>query len=103
MNYNYTVLIEAEPTGGFHASCPALKGCHSEGETEDEARANIREAIELYIESLRAQNAGVFFVDQCTLRRAANTQTTRFAPNMTAECQLAWISAQPAASDEVRK
>ena len=54
MNYNYTVLIEAEPTGGFHASCPALKGCHSEGETEDEARANIREAIEVYIESLRA-------------------------------------------------
>lgn len=55
------------------------------------------------IESLRAQNAGVFFVDQCTLRRAANTQTTRFAPNMTAECQLAWITAQPATSDEVRK
>ena len=54
MNYNYTVLIEAEPAGGFHASCPALKGCHSEGETENEARANIREAIELYIESLRA-------------------------------------------------
>ncbi len=54
MNYNYTVLIEAEPDGGFHASCPALKGCHSEGETEDEARANIREAIALYIESLRA-------------------------------------------------
>ena len=51
MNYNYTVILEAEPTGGFHAFCPALKGCHSEGETEDEARANIREAIELYIEN----------------------------------------------------
>ena len=59
MNYNYTVLIEAEPAGGFHASCPTLRGCHSEGETEDEARTNIREAIELYIESLHAHGEPV--------------------------------------------
>jgi len=59
MNYNYTVLIEAEPTGGFHAFCPALKGCHSEGETEAEAFANIREAMELYIESLNAHGEPV--------------------------------------------
>jgi predicted RNase H-like HicB family nuclease len=54
MTYNYTVILEAEPTGGFHAFCPALKGCHSEGESEAEARSNIREAIALYIESLNA-------------------------------------------------
>ncbi|MBM4405300.1 MAG: type II toxin-antitoxin system HicB family antitoxin [Chloroflexi bacterium] len=36
----------------FSASCPALKGCRSWGHTYEEALANIREAIELYIEDL---------------------------------------------------
>jgi predicted RNase H-like HicB family nuclease len=36
----------------FHASCPALKGCHSWGHTYAEALANIREAIELYVDDL---------------------------------------------------
>ena len=37
----------------FHASCPALKGCHTWGHTYAEALANIREAVELYVEDLR--------------------------------------------------
>lgn len=37
----------------FHASCPALKGCHTWGNTEAEALANAREAIELYVADLR--------------------------------------------------
>jgi predicted RNase H-like HicB family nuclease len=37
----------------YHASCPALKGCHSWGHTPEEALANIREAVELYVEDLR--------------------------------------------------
>ena len=36
----------------YHASCPALKGCHTWGHTYSEALANIREAIELYVEDL---------------------------------------------------
>jgi len=32
--------------GGYVASCPALPGCHSQGETREEALHNIREAIE---------------------------------------------------------
>ena len=32
--------------GGFNVSCPALQGCHSQGETEEEAINNIQEAIE---------------------------------------------------------
>ncbi len=51
----YTVVFEAQPDGGYHASCPALPGCHSEGETLDEATGNIREAIEVYLESLIAR------------------------------------------------
>ena len=52
--YRYTVILEREPDGGFHAFCPALKGCHSQGDTLDEAIDNIREAIEAYLESVEA-------------------------------------------------
>ena len=51
-SYNYTVLLEKEEDGGYHAFCPILRGCHSQGDTFEEAIANITEAIELYIESL---------------------------------------------------
>jgi predicted RNase H-like HicB family nuclease len=50
----YTVIFDAQPDGGYHASCPALPGCHSEGDTLDEATANIREAMSVYLESLKA-------------------------------------------------
>ncbi len=53
-SYNYTVLLEKELDGGYHAFCPLLKGCHSQGDTIEEAIENITEAIELYIESLLA-------------------------------------------------
>jgi predicted RNase H-like HicB family nuclease len=46
------VMIEADESGGYVVSCPSLPGCYSQGETIDEALANIREAIELYIEVL---------------------------------------------------
>ena len=50
----YTAIFEAQPDGGYHASCPALPGCHSEGDTLEESIANIREAIAVYLESLQA-------------------------------------------------
>jgi predicted RNase H-like HicB family nuclease len=46
----YTVLLEPEEDGGFVASVPALPGCISQGDTRDEALANIREAIAVHIE-----------------------------------------------------
>jgi predicted RNase H-like HicB family nuclease len=53
-NWYYTVLFEPEDDGGYHAFCPTLRGCHSQGDTLEEATANIREAIALYLESLQA-------------------------------------------------
>jgi len=50
----YTVLLEREEDGGYVVSVPALPGCISQGDTRDEALANIREAIALYIEDCRA-------------------------------------------------
>ncbi len=44
------VVLEPSPDGGFTVYVPALPGCISEGETEEEAMANIREAVELYLE-----------------------------------------------------
>jgi len=54
--HNYTVILEKELDGGYHAYCPTLKGCHSQGDTFEDAVANITEAIELYLESLIADD-----------------------------------------------
>lgn len=52
--YTYTVVFEREEDGGYHAFCPSLPGCNSQGDTYDEAVENIRDAIRLYLESLKA-------------------------------------------------
>ncbi len=49
-----------------------------------------------FLELLSNQNTGLFMVDQCTLRRTASTLSMRFQPNLSAECQLSWITTQPA-------
>ena len=50
------VLTPDEEEGGFTVECPAIPGCISEGETVEEALANIQEAIEGCLESLAARN-----------------------------------------------
>ncbi len=47
---NLKVVIETGEDGYFVARVPPLKGCWSQGKTREEALANIREAIELYLE-----------------------------------------------------
>jgi predicted RNase H-like HicB family nuclease len=49
------VTLERDETGMVVAECPAIPGCISQGKTEEEALANIREAIRACIES-RAAN-----------------------------------------------
>jgi predicted RNase H-like HicB family nuclease len=44
------VILEPSEEGGFTVYVPSLPGCVSEGETEEEAILNIKEAIELYLE-----------------------------------------------------
>lgn len=50
----FRVIIEPDEDGIFIASCPSLPGCHSQGATRAEAMANIQEAIEGYVEGLKA-------------------------------------------------
>jgi predicted RNase H-like HicB family nuclease len=65
----YTVVLEEEEDAGFVAHVPALPGCVSQGDTRSEAMANIREAIEVYVEDCRQAGdhvpteAGMEFVE----------------------------------------
>ncbi|HEU5226177.1 MAG TPA: type II toxin-antitoxin system HicB family antitoxin [Ktedonobacteraceae bacterium] len=45
-----TVVLEPSEEGGYTVYVPALPGCISEGDTKEEALANIKEAIKLYLE-----------------------------------------------------
>ena len=48
----YTVILESGRESGYVAICPALPGCVSQGRTKRDARKNVKEAIEAYIEAL---------------------------------------------------
>ncbi|HYU24342.1 MAG TPA: type II toxin-antitoxin system HicB family antitoxin [Thermoanaerobaculia bacterium] len=50
-DFELTIIIERDEDGRFLAVCPALQGCYTEGESEDEARELITDAIRLHIES----------------------------------------------------
>jgi predicted RNase H-like HicB family nuclease len=51
MTGKVSVVIEQDEHG-CHAWCPELKGCQSQGRTIEEVLANIREAVELFLETL---------------------------------------------------
>ena len=54
------VAVVFEPDeGGWHVYAPVLKGVHSFGETRDEARRNVIEAIELWLEVAREQGLSI--------------------------------------------
>lgn len=56
-SYTFGVVLEAdEEAGGFVVHVPALPGCHTEGDTRQEATAMAQDAIAGYIESLLAHN-----------------------------------------------
>jgi predicted RNase H-like HicB family nuclease len=50
MNMRVKVVFEASDEGGYTVYVPGLPGCISEGDTAEEARGNILEAIALYLE-----------------------------------------------------
>lgn len=51
--FQYTAVFEPEEVGGYSVTIPTLPGCVSQGETFEEAIANIKEAAELYLEDLK--------------------------------------------------
>jgi len=52
--YSFQIVIEKEPEDeGYFAYSPTLPGCFSNGKTIEDAKRNIREAIQLHLESMR--------------------------------------------------
>ncbi len=49
----YKAIFEPQEEGGYTVTVPSLPGCISEGDTYEQALANIKEAIVLYLESLQ--------------------------------------------------
>ena len=52
-SYRFTVVVEQDEDGVYIASCPALQGCYSQGDTFEEAVNNVKDAIRLHIEARR--------------------------------------------------
>ena len=49
----FRIVIEQDEDGKYIASCPPLPGCWSQGDTRDEARKNIADAMKGYVDSLK--------------------------------------------------
>jgi len=56
---NYTVVFQKEPEGGYTATVPVLPGCVTYGKDLEEAKKMAKEAIELYLESLKKHNEDI--------------------------------------------
>ncbi len=52
MTYKLTAILEQDKNGVF-ACCPELKGCHTQGDSVEEALANLRQAAGLYLETMK--------------------------------------------------
>lgn len=52
----FTVVLDPSEEGGFNVSVPALDGCFTQGESEDEAIKNAKEAILCYLEGMEKVN-----------------------------------------------
>jgi predicted RNase H-like HicB family nuclease len=55
----FSVVVHTAEEGGCWVEVPALPGCYSQGESVDEALANVREAIGLYLDTLREEGHDV--------------------------------------------
>jgi predicted RNase H-like HicB family nuclease len=54
MKGEFTAIIEPAPEGGFWAICPEVPGANGQGETIEETKASLRQAIELILEDRKA-------------------------------------------------
>jgi predicted RNase H-like HicB family nuclease len=53
--YNFSIIIERDKDG-YAVSCPELQGCYTQGDTYEEAMENIKDVIQLHIESRLERN-----------------------------------------------
>ncbi len=81
LRYNGSMRIDCIVTldedGVYCASVPALPGCHTDGRTLDELRANIADAVELYLQDVAAEAAEKARADGAKLRRFSFSLTPK--------------------------
>jgi len=53
MKAEFTAVIEPAPEGGYWAICPEVSGANGQGETIEESKNNLRQAIELILKDRR--------------------------------------------------
>ncbi len=76
----YDVVFEEQEVGGYTVTVPSLPGCISEGDTFEDAKENISDAIKLYLEDLNADGEEIpegnsnIFVGQVTVANPVTLQ-----------------------------
>ena len=69
------IIIEMDEDGYYIVSCPVFKGCHSYGETIDEALENIKEVIEMCLEETKVGEL-TEFLGRSGMKIAQNAQVS---------------------------
>lgn len=59
--YEFDVIILEDESGGYVAFVPSLPGCHTQGDTLQELMDNVKEAVELYLETLSEEERKELF------------------------------------------
>lgn len=54
MKAEFTAIIEPAPEGGYWAVCPEIPGANGQGETLEQAKESLKQAIELLLDDRRA-------------------------------------------------
>lgn len=54
--YHVQIVVEQDEDGIYVATCPALQGCYSQGDTFEEAIENVKDAIEMCIEEMQEEH-----------------------------------------------
>ena len=67
MSYKVSVIIEKDERG-YYAYCPELEGCQTQGDSLEEALNNIKEAVQLYLETMSKSE-----IKSCLSREILNT------------------------------
>jgi len=57
---SYRIILKPEPEGGFTVTVPALPGCITYGSNIEEAKEMVRDAIGVYLESLKKHSEAIF-------------------------------------------
>ena len=70
--YQFTVIIERQPEGGYLVTVPALPGCYTEGRTLEEAREMAADAIRAYCASLLKHGEPIYQSTNLPVHQSTN-------------------------------